>query len=128
MKTIYILIFSFTFLFSGNIDFAENLSLAKEKAIKSNKPLMIMYSTATCPECNYMKKKVFKNDEVSSYVNKNFIPVVMDINEDKKQLPYPFIGIPTFFFSDATNMKLINKSLGGMREEKFLTVLKSIEK
>jgi len=127
MRILSLLILSLSFLFSSSIDFEDSLSQAKEEAIKNNKPLMIMYSTSTCPECNYMKKKVFKNDEIVSYVNKNFISVIMDINEDKKELPYSFIGIPTFYFSNATQMNLIKKSIGGMREKEFLNLLKSVK-
>lgn len=127
MRILSLLIISLTFLFSSSIDFEDSLSQAKKEAIKNNKPLMIMYSTSTCPECNYMKKKVFKNEEIITYINKNFIPVIMDINEDKKELPYSFIGIPTFYFSNATQMNLIKKSIGGMREKEFLNLLKSVK-
>ncbi|RXJ90508.1 thioredoxin family protein [Arcobacter sp. CECT 8983] len=128
MKIISLLLLFITIAFSSSINFEDNLKEAKEEAIKKNRPLMIMYSTPTCPECNYMKKKVFKNEEVSSYVNKNFVSVVMDINEDKKELPFKFIGIPSFFFVNARTMELLDKSLGGMREKEFLTVLEKVKK
>ncbi|RXK07123.1 thioredoxin family protein [Halarcobacter bivalviorum] len=128
MKVLSFLIIMVSFLFASGIDFEDSLKEAQAKAIKEKKPLMIMYSTPTCPECNYMKKKVFKNSEVSSYVNENFISVIMDIKEDEKELPYKFIGIPTLFFANAEDMKLLSKSLGGMREKEFLTLVKSVEK
>lgn len=127
MKIISILLFFITFAFSSSIDFEDNLQEAKNEAIKKNRPLMIMYSTPTCPECNYMKKKVFKNEKVSSYVNKNFVSLVMDINENKKELPFEFIGIPSFFFVNARTMELLDKSIGGMREKEFLTVLEKVK-
>jgi len=128
MKILSLLLFFVTFAFSSSINFESSLQEAKEEAIKKNRPLMIMYSTATCPECNYMKKKVFKDKEVNSYANKNFVSVVMDINENKKELPFKFIGIPSFFFVDARTMTLLDKSLGGMREKEFLSVLKKVDK
>ncbi|WP_419773940.1 thioredoxin family protein [Halarcobacter sp.] len=128
MKILSLLFFFVTFAFSSSINFESSLQEAKEEAIKKNRPLMIMYSTPTCPECNYMKKKVFKDKEVSSYANKNFVSVVMDINENKKELPFKFIGIPSFFFVDARTMTLLDKSLGGMREKEFLSVLKKVDK
>lgn len=124
MKILSLLLFFVTFAFSSSINFESSL----EEAIKKNRPLMIMYSTPTCPECNYMKKKVFKDKEVNSYANKNFVSVVMDINENKKELPFKFIGIPSFFFVDARTMTLLDKSLGGMREKEFLSVLKKVDK
>lgn len=127
MKVLSLLLLFTSLIFASNINFENSLEEAKEEASKKNRPLMIMYSTSTCPECNYMMKKVFKDKEVSSYVNKNFVSVVMDINENKKELPFKFIGIPSFFFVDARTMVLLDKSLGGMREKEFLNVLKNVK-
>ncbi|XPV67414.1 MAG: thioredoxin family protein [Halarcobacter sp.] len=123
---IFLFIFCFS-LFASSINFEKDLDTAKQKAISQNKKLMIMYSTPTCPECNYMKKKVFKDKEVASYVNSNFLSVVMDIKKDKDILPYKFIGIPTLFFADAKDMKLISKKIGGTREAQLLEILKSVK-
>jgi len=123
-----LLILTLTFsLFASSINFEKDLQTAKEKAIKTDKKLMIMYSTPTCPECNYMKKKVLKDKEIVSFVNENFVSVIMDINEDEKILPYKFIGIPTFYFSDASNMKLLAQRIGGTREKQFLEIIKNIK-
>lgn len=114
-------------LFASSISFEKDLETAKQKAINSDKKLMIMYSTSTCPECNYMKKKVLKDNEIVSFVNENFVSVIMDIKEDEKILPYKFIGIPTFYFADATNMKLLSKKIGGTREKQFLEIIKNVK-
>ena len=114
-------------VFANSINFEKDLDTAKQKAITENKKLMIMYSSPTCPECNYMKKKVLKDDQITSYVNENFVSVIMDIHEDEKILPYKFIGIPTFYFANASNMELIGKKIGGTREADFLEIVKSIK-
>lgn len=114
-------------LFASGINFEKDLETAKQKAIQENKILMIMYSTPTCPECNYMKKKVFKDEEIISYANENYVSVIMDIYEDKNILPYKFIGIPTFYFADAKDMKLLSKKIGGTREAQFLDLLKQVK-
>lgn len=127
MKILVSLLFLTLSLFSASINFEKDLETAKQKAVKQNKKLMIMYSTPTCPECNYMKKKVFKDKEIISYVNENFVSVIMDIKEDKDELPYKFIGIPTFYFSDAQNMELLSKKIGGTREAQFLEIVKNVK-
>ena len=114
-------------VFANSINFEKDLDTAKQKAITENKKLMIMYSSPTCPECNYMKKKVLKDDQITSYVNENFVSVIMDIHEDEKILPYKFIGIPTFYFANASNMELVGKKIGGTREANFLEIVKSIK-
>ena len=114
-------------VFANSINFEKDSDTAKQKAITEHKKLMIMYSSPTCPECNYMKKKVLKDDQITSYVNENFVSVIMDIHEDEKILPYKFIGIPTFYFANASNMELIGKKIGGTREADFLEIVKSIK-
>lgn len=127
MKKLILLCLFAISVFAGSINFEKDLDSAKKKAITENKKLMIMYSSPTCPECNYMKKKVLKDDQITSYVNENFVSVIMDIHEDEKILPYKFIGIPTFYFANASNMELIGKKIGGTREADFLEIVKSIE-
>ena len=127
MKLLFLILIFTLSLFAGLINFEKDLSTAKQKAIDSNKKLMIMYSTPTCPECNYMKKKVLKDKEIVSFINDNFVSVVMDIKEDEKILPYKFIGIPTFYFSEASSMKLLAKKIGGTRESQFLEFVKNVK-
>jgi thioredoxin-related protein len=114
-------------VFANSINFEKDLTSAKQKAVAENKKLMIMYSTPTCPECNYMKKKVLKDEQIVSYINENFVSIILDIKEDEKILPYKFIGIPTFYFVNASNMELIGKKIGGTREEQFLEIVKNIK-
>ena len=127
MKLLTTILFFTVSLFSAGINFEKDLDTAKQKAISEKKKLMIMYSTPTCPECNYMKKKVFKDKEIISYTNKNYVSVIMDIKEDKKILPYKFIGIPTFYFADPKDMKLLAKKIGGTREAQFLDIIKQVK-
>lgn len=127
MKKLILLCLFAISIFASSINFEKDLNSAKQKAITENKKLMIMYSSPTCPECNYMKKKVFKDEKIVSYVNENFVSVIMDIHEDEKILPYKFIGIPTFYFANASNMELVGKKIGGTREEQFLEIVKSIK-
>lgn len=126
MKLILTILLLITSVFASGINFEKDLQSAKQKALLENKKMMIMYSTPTCPECNYMKKKVFKDKEIISYINDNYVSVVMDINEDKEKLPFKFIGIPTFFFTDK-NMNLLEKKIGGSREADFLKIAKSVK-
>ena len=74
-----------------------------------------------------MKKKVLKDKEIVSFVNENFVSVIMDIKKDEKILPYKFIGIPTFYFSDAKTMELLSKKIGGTREKQFLDIVKNVK-
>ena len=66
-------------------------------------------------------------DNHVSFINDNFVSVIMDIKKDEKILPYKFIGIPTFYFSNASSMKLLAKKIGGTREKQFLQIVKNVK-
>lgn len=125
MKLLISLLLLASSLFASGINFQKDLETAKQKAVMENKKLMIMYSAVGCPECNYMKKKVFKNEEIISFTNENYVSVIMDIQEHKAALPYKFIGIPTFYITDAKDMKLLSEKIGGTREAQFLEFIKN---
>ncbi len=127
MKILSVIFLLTISLFGAGINFEKDLVTAKQKAITENKKLMIMYSTPTCPECNYMKKKVFKDKKIISYTNENYVFVIMDIKKDKDILPYKFIGIPTFYFVNPNDMKLLSKKIGGTREAQFLSFIKQVK-
>ncbi len=73
-----------------------------------------------------MKNVVFKNKEVSKYIQKHFIVVGLDIQKDKLPKGFDYVGIPTFFFIQ-NNTKLIGKIIGGDRADRFFKKLKSIK-
>lgn len=127
MKKISLLFFTAVVYLSAAVNFEYDLKVAQEKAISENKKLMIMYSSETCPECNYMKKKVLKDEELSNAINKKFVSVMLDVSNNKKDLPYKYIGIPTIYFSNPSDMSLITKRIGGTREAKLLEIINTVK-
>lgn len=127
MKKISLLFFAAVVYLSAAVNFEYDLKVAQEKAINENKKLMIMYSSETCPECNYMKKKVLKDKELGNAINEKFVSVMLDVTRKKENLPYKYIGIPTFYFSNPSDMSLITKRIGGTREAKFLEIINTIK-
>ncbi len=91
----------------------------------SNKIVLMLYSAKTCPQCAYMKQKVFKNNEVKNFMNKHFILLEKDINKDDLPEGFNYFGIPTMFFVDKEG-KQIAKIIGSSRSEAFLKQLKNI--
>ena len=82
-----------------------------------------MYSSKTCPECNYIKQVVFPQKKVISYLKSNFVLAMLDIKKDKLPKEYKFIGIPTFFVIGEDGKKL-GTLVGGMSADKFLASFK----
>ena len=113
-------------LIASDLQFEHDFNTALQKAKNEKKEVMMMYSAPWCPECNYMKEVVFKNKEVSEYIQKHFIVLSLDIQKDTLPDGFNFPGIPAFFFLDE-NAKEKNKIIGGDKADKFLKSLKALK-
>ena len=112
-------------LIANEIQFEHDFNKALQKAKNQNKEVMMMYSATWCPECDYMKEVVFKDKEVSQYIQKHFIVLSLDVQKDKLLDGFNFVGIPTFIFIDK-NAKEKNRIVGGDKAGKFLKSLKEL--
>ena len=126
MKYLIIMITFGIALIAGELQFEHDFHKALQKAKSQNKEVMMMYSATWCPECNYMKEVVFKNKEVSEYIQKHFIVPSLDVQKDTLPDGFNFPGIPAFFFLDE-NAKEKNKIIGGDKADKFLKSLKALK-
>ena len=113
-------------LIASDLQFEHDFNTALQKAKNEKKEVMMMYSAPWCPECNYMKEVVFKNKEVSEYIQKHFIVLSLDVQKDTLPDGFNFPGIPAFFFLDE-NAKEKNKIIGGDKADKFLKSLKALK-
>lgn len=132
MKKLFILLVVAISLFgidwSGKVNWAMNYDVAVNLAKSQNKLIMIDISKSDCPPCKYLATKVYKDDEVASYINKNFVPLFYLV--DKDNLPVIvenyFTGTtPTIMFLDP-NGKLVYNMIGARPPKTFLNTLKSV--
>jgi thioredoxin-related protein len=122
-----ILLITFLSLNAASINWEKDYEKAIKKAKEQNKPIFVMISSPTCPECNYMKKHVFTKEEIKNFVNKNFISYQFDISDKNIPKQMQFWGIPRFYFSmDGENV--YNKTMGGLKADKFITLMKESKK
>ncbi len=126
MKIFILLFASALILFANELQFEHNFSKALQKAKEQNKEVMMMYSATWCPECDYMKEVVFKNKKVSTYIQKYFIVLSLDVQKDTLPKGFEYPGIPVFFFIDV-NSKEKSKIIGGSKANIFLQKLKAIQ-
>ena len=91
----------------------------------SDKKVLMLYSATTCPQCAYMKEKVFKDKDVEAYMKKHFVVLHKDINTDDLPSGFDYFGIPTMFIidQDGTMMK---KIIGSSRAKPFLEKLHDV--
>ena len=126
-KLLTFLLLTFLSLNAASLNWENDYESAINKAKEQNKPLFIMISSPSCPECNYMKKNVFTKDEIKNFVNKNFISFQFDISDPNIPQQMQFWGIPRFYFShDGENV--YNKARGGLKTDKFMTLFKESKK
>ena len=123
-KIVLISVFSIS-LFAQELSLLHNYKAALQKAKQEHKHVMMLYSATWCPECNYMKEVVFKDKNVASYLQSNYVVVSLDIDKDNLPKGFDYNGIPTFFFTTANGEKIATIE-GGNKANKFLTQLKEI--
>jgi thioredoxin-related protein len=126
MKKFFFLFVIFgSLLYAGPIQSDKEFQQAVEKMGKENKLVLMMYSTDDCPECAYMKHKVFHEKAVEPYLTRNF--VILEKNIHKSSLPdgYDYFGIPTMFFIDKAGNKK-ETLVGSKRPQPFLGELRRI--
>lgn len=124
-KSILLLLFSLS-LFAQDIPWVKSYDEAKTIAAESGKTVMVMFSQAGCPTCEYMKDVAFADETLADYIRFYFVPVEIDIYEQEVPEGFRFRGTPTFYFTDHTGKKVARKIAGGAKAETFLKELQRI--
>ena len=126
MKKLIILLTFSALLFAQELPWAKSYDEAKKVAADTGKPVMVMFSQAGCPTCEYMKDVAFKDETLAEYIRFYFVPVEIDIYEQEVPEGFRFRGTPTFFFTDHTGKKIARKIAGGAKADVFLKELQDI--
>lgn len=92
-----------------------------------DKIVLMIYTTSSCPQCAYMKQKVFKENKVNAFMRKHFVILEKNIHKDNLPDGFEYFGIPTMFFINSNGVN-IEKVVGSSRAEPFLKQLKQIVK
>ncbi|MFZ2969506.1 MAG: thioredoxin family protein [Sulfuricurvum sp.] len=108
----------------AELDWAPSYEQGLAKAKKEHKMIMLMFSSKTCKMCNYMKKTVYENEDVSEYVKAFFIPIDVDIAEHSDKYGYVAFGTPTYYFLDSNGKQIGRMIVGGASPEGFIQKLK----
>ena len=107
------IIFSFTLVLAQasvflNMDF----EMAKNKAQKENKLLMLKFSAQWCLPCKFMDKTVFEDKDLNTYMSERVIAIQVDIDQftgmDLKEI-YKVKIIPTIIFIHPNGTEISRK-------------------
>ena len=85
-----------------SIDWAGDYQAAVQQAQQTHKPLLLVFVKTGDSDCEHMKNSTYVNDRIIKYINRNFVPVMLDIELNKElaeqfkisQLPTHVITIP----------------------------------
>jgi len=98
-----------------------------KQAKAENKIVMIDAVRTGCHYCEAMEKAVFDDANMSRYIEKNFVPVQINISNETLPLGLHVSMTPTFLFL-SKNEKLIKKVRGSWNQEDFKSILNGIKK
>ena len=96
---------------------------AVELAKKAGKPIFVMLYADWCPHCNTMKKEVFSDPDVMTFLNQNFVCVWKNIEKEEGialKNKFNTKSLPTFLFLDA-NETLLYGLKGEIKKAEFMT-------
>lgn len=101
----------------------EGFKAALQRAKKENKLIMIEAMTSTCHFCRKMEREVMIETDVVEAIEKDFIPVAIDVNKHSLPLGIKVDATPSFIFIDNTKNIIMNIP-GAWKKDDFLELLK----
>ena len=124
MKTILILIV-LGFMAANALEW-QSYESALNAAKKSGKIIMIDAVRTGCHYCEEMERAVFDDRNVSAWIEARFVPVKINISNEKMPLEINVSMTPTFYFINADE-KIIKKIPGAWDWIDFHSMLKRIK-
>lgn len=103
------------------MSYKEALELQK----KTHKPIMLDVMRTDCHYCIAMDQKVFKDIEMTKWLQERFIPVKINLDIDTMPIDQEVTFTPTFFFLD-TQGKIIKKIPGSWNIQDFKDLTRGI--
>mgnify|MGYP003959340539 FL=1 len=87
--------------FAKEMQYETVYDVAKARAIKEKKPIMLVMVTHYCPWCRKFERRTLKKESINKRIHKEFIPLIL--NREAKKYPKQFYTprIPVTFFVNA---------------------------
>ena len=93
---------------------------------KEQKKLLISFYSDRCDFCKVMDEETFKDPAIVSYINKNFIPIRINSDKDRKTAEiFKVRGLPDTWFMSETK-EVIGHRTGFIPADTMILVLKFI--
>ena len=102
----------------ADLNWASNYTKAFADAKEQEKGVLIMLSKEKCDACWYMENIVFDDVSLVEKIEKRFIPLYLDVNDDNVH-DLSFVSTPTLYFMQSSGEKI--ERLDGTYNIKELT-------
>ena len=114
-----------------NITIAQDWFTNFEKGVKvaeqKSKLVLIYFYSNHCPYCHHVEEFVFGDKDVEEFLNKNFVVISIDYEEDEELSDkFKVFGTPYFVVFDPETGKVLKKIFGSIPKEQFLSLLTSV--
>jgi thioredoxin 1 len=110
---------------SNSIAWAKDFSAAQDQAVSSNKPIVMYFTAKWCVPCRIMKRTVWADEDVEAIVNKNSIPLMIDMDDSSAAeivQRYRVTSTPTTIIVDSKG-NVLEHVIGGISKVDFLNLL-----
>lgn len=114
---------------SNDIAWADNYAAAQQRAVQSDKPILLFFTGKWCVPCRVMKRDVWADEQVAEAVNAAFVPVTIDIddrNEAAVISSYHVAATPSTIFTDRQG-KILRRVDGAMNKAEFVELLGKLQ-
>ena len=112
-------------LFAG-LDWIDTYKAGMAKALQEKKLVMVILTKEGCPACEYMEDIVFEEDALTDEINKDFVSIHFDVNNDYVPQNLRYIGTPTLYFLTEEGKK-IERLDGGANVKDFLELIRDVK-
>lgn len=132
-KIAILLLFCFTLAQASTVELFNSLGYSKDyaqglkKAKKLNKPLMLVISEKTCPWCRKLEQQVLKRKNINEQVQKDFVGVGIEKNDDIYPKKFSPKVVPTVIFVNPKDESIIFKSYGYKPKKEFANLLEEVK-
>lgn len=126
MKIFLITILVALSLFGTDIKWEKEISIAVEKGVKEQKPLMLLVTKNGCRWCDVLKQTTLKNSKVVAIINRDFIAYegIVDTNTVPPSLMTQ--GTPATWFIKGKS-PMFEPIMGAVESDDFLKVLEIVK-